>query len=241
MFAHPPADPTLGAQYTFDAVLKETACNIINPVCTVQQSGSSEMRCFDDTVRGSLLPTAEPSTHDRNTLEVCASACFGQKYALAGIDEGNHCYCGGEADLDSTAARAKKQPLAECQVTPCKADPSQKCGGVNRLLVYQYNCSNSSSSSGSVVTTKQLQCLEGYDGGKLVALASVKAAAFGPVVDGVELLDTPIALLRKGAVDTSGYLRAVAVGSMAEVRIPIVLSSLKRVIMSFLMILSLTN
>ena len=111
--------------------------------CTVQSQGQ---RCFNDTVRGSLLPTPEPSTHDKSTLEVCALACFGQKHVLAGIDEGNHCYCGGEANLDSAAARAKNRPLAECQVTPCKADPSEKCGGVDRLLVYRYNCSTVSSS-----------------------------------------------------------------------------------------------
>jgi hypothetical protein len=31
----------------------------------------------------------EPSTHDKVTLEVCASACFDGKHPLAGIDEGN--------------------------------------------------------------------------------------------------------------------------------------------------------
>ena len=51
---------------------------------------------------------------------------------MAGIDAGNHCWCGAELDLKSAAARAKNRPLAECQVTPCHADPNQKCGGTNR-------------------------------------------------------------------------------------------------------------
>jgi hypothetical protein len=106
--------------------------------CAIQAAGQ---RCYNDTARGSLLPVAQPSTHDKTTLQICASACFDGKHGLAGIDGGNHCYCGAESDLTTAAARAKDRPLVECEVTPCHADKSQKCGGVDRLLVYNFNCS----------------------------------------------------------------------------------------------------
>ena len=54
--------------------------------CTIETQGQ---RCFNDTVSGSLLPVAEPATHDKTTLAVCASACFESKRTLAGIDERN--------------------------------------------------------------------------------------------------------------------------------------------------------
>ena len=105
--------------------------------CTVQ---TKNQQCYDDTASGSLLPVPEPSTHDKVTLQVCASACFDGKHGLAGIDGGNHCWCGSESDLRSAAARAKNKPLAECEVTPCHADKDQKCGGTDRLLVYAFTC-----------------------------------------------------------------------------------------------------
>ena len=110
--------------------------------CTIQ---ASSQRCYNDTARGSVLPVSEPATHDRTTLEICAAACFedrrqGVFNTLAGIDGGNHCWCGTEADAGSAAAKAKARPLAECQASPCHADKGQKCGGVDRLLVYSFVC-----------------------------------------------------------------------------------------------------
>ena len=113
------------------------------PHCTVQ--AASGHRCFNDTVRGSVLPVPEPGTHDKTTLQVCAAACYEDRHqgvfnTLAGIDAGNHCFCGTESDIASAAVRAKIRPLAECEVSPCHADKQQKCGGVDRLLVYSFVC-----------------------------------------------------------------------------------------------------
>ena len=111
--------------------------------CTVQ--AASEMGCFNDTARGSVLPVPEPATHDKTTLQVCAAACFADRRqgvfnTLAGIDAGNHCYCGTAADLATAAAQASIRPLAECQASPCHADKDQRCGGIGRLLVYNFSC-----------------------------------------------------------------------------------------------------
>ena len=42
--------------------------------------------------------------HDEVTLEACASACDGLHLPVAGIDGGNHCFCGSAADLATPAA-----------------------------------------------------------------------------------------------------------------------------------------
>ena len=59
-----------------------------------------------------------------------------------------------------------------------------------------------------------LRCLESLSTDQLVTLDTTRNAAFGPVVDGVELTDTPHSLLRQGKIDPQ--LRAVMVGSTGE-------------------------
>ena len=108
---------------------------------------ASGQRCYNDTARGSILPVPEPATHDKVTLEVCAAACYADRRqgvfnTLAGIDAGNHCWCGTAADVATAAAQASVRPLAECQVSPCHADKGQRCGGVDRLLVYSFTCAH---------------------------------------------------------------------------------------------------
>ena len=59
-----------------------------------------------------------------------------------------------------------------------------------------------------------LRCLESLSTDQLVTLDTTRNATFGPVVDGVELTDTPHSLLRQGKIDPQ--LRAVMVGSTGE-------------------------
>ena len=63
--------------------------------------------------------------------------------SVAGIDGGNHCYCGTPAALASAAALKAKRPLAECQAMACRGDPNGEkanCGGENRLIAYTFAC-----------------------------------------------------------------------------------------------------
>ena len=111
--------------------------------CTV----ASLLGCFDDTGCGhggcanTLLPQYMPEMHDHVTLEACASACKSSNLAVAGIDNGNHCFCGSTADLATSAARNQSRPTAECQTSPCHSAPAEKCGGTGRLLAYNFSCS----------------------------------------------------------------------------------------------------
>lgn len=78
------------------------------------------------------------AVHDKTTLELCAAACFEAKLAVAGIDAGNHCYCGAAGSLDHSASLVR--PIAECEADPCYADKSEKCGGKGRMLTFPFNC-----------------------------------------------------------------------------------------------------
>merc|ERR1712093_327836 len=68
------------------------------PVCSFE----STLGCFNDTGLpvpsgapcGSFLPQYQPQVHDRVTLEACAAACWLANLTAAGIDAGNHCFCG---------------------------------------------------------------------------------------------------------------------------------------------------
>ena len=59
-----------------------------------------------------------------------------------------------EADADSAGARARLRPLGECEVSPCHADKSQKCGGVDRLLVYSFVCTPGDNTTGDRQATQ---------------------------------------------------------------------------------------
>jgi carboxylesterase type B len=97
--------------------------------------------------------------------------------------------------------------ISSPMVATTPADPTQGAQATFDGLVNESKCANSNRSA-------VLACLEAIPAAKLVAFASVKNAGFGPTVDGVELSDTPMALLRQGQLDRS--VKAVLVGSVAE-------------------------
>eukprot|EP01048_Picozoa_sp_COSAG05_P004575 COSAG05_NODE_251_length_12871_cov_4.691669_9_plen_339_part_00 len=100
--------------------------------------------CFDDSgcpdgCAHPLFPRYQAQLHDRVTLEACAAACDELHLSIGGIDGGNHCFCGNTTDLQT--ARSHSRPLAECQASPCHAAPAEKCGGIDRLLAFNFSCS----------------------------------------------------------------------------------------------------
>ena len=99
---------------------------------------AKDVGCYNDSTF-LALPHYQPQVHDKVTFESCAFACssFGSE-ALAGIDAGNHCYCG---KVVAAGASAYSRPMTECQTSSCHADPTEKgCGGVHRMLVYAIEC-----------------------------------------------------------------------------------------------------
>eukprot|EP01047_Picozoa_sp_COSAG01_P035551 COSAG01_NODE_2737_length_7163_cov_3.140572_6_plen_122_part_00 len=96
--------------------------------------------CYNDTVRGLVLPHFQPQTHDKTTHEVCAEACSKINSTVTGIDGGNHCYCGTAHDLASKVA--SKVALEECSTMACRGDRREttNCGGENRLIAFKFHC-----------------------------------------------------------------------------------------------------
>jgi hypothetical protein len=83
------------------------------------------------------LPNYQPQVHDRVTLEDCAGACDDVKMPLAGVDAGNHCWCGHSV---TGVPAARERPQAECEVDRCHGNTSELCGGDLRMLVYNFAC-----------------------------------------------------------------------------------------------------
>ncbi|KAI5809439.1 WSC domain-containing protein [Pyronema omphalodes] len=71
-----------------------------------------------------------PSVSGNITAESCAMFCTNQDYPLAGLEYGVECYCGYSLQNGATYNQDG------CNM-PCFAKPSEVCGGVDRLTVYE--------------------------------------------------------------------------------------------------------
>jgi carboxylesterase type B len=87
-------------------------------------------------------------------------------------------------------------------------DASQGAQVTFELLANETNCSAAGTS------TAVVECLVAMSANDITRTWTTSHAAFGPVVDGVELSDTPHELLRQGKINTQ--LLAVLVGSTSE-------------------------
>jgi hypothetical protein len=81
--------------------------------------------------------------HDHLTKAGCAVVCQNANFSVAGVDAGNHCYCGNPADLK--AATSKAVPLSQCNsntaVGGCSGNHSDTfCGAIGRMLTYSFAC-----------------------------------------------------------------------------------------------------
>ncbi|KAH6900869.1 WSC domain-containing protein [Coprinopsis sp. MPI-PUGE-AT-0042] len=65
-----------------------------------------------------------------NTIESCTALCASKGYGLAGLQYGRECWC------DRYMPSGSLKPDSECS-TPCAGDPTQFCGGGNRMTLYE--------------------------------------------------------------------------------------------------------
>lgn len=134
----------LGGESTGEPLTKQADFPDTGNSCRVNRT----LGCFQDADcpscgAGPVLPRYQQALHDRVTRDACASACAALQLEAAGIDGGNHCFCGDLADVESAAARARSRPIAECEASACHGDPVGEpngCGGPGRLLVYDFIC-----------------------------------------------------------------------------------------------------
>lgn len=94
--------------------------------------------CFADSVATRSLPIVAqvPGGWASVTVESCTAACLDLGYKLAGMEYSRECFCGNSLRAGSIEASSG------CDM-PCSGDPSQICGGSDRLSVYTYNVSPS--------------------------------------------------------------------------------------------------
>jgi hypothetical protein len=69
--------------------------------------------------------------------ENCACLCHQHGFDLAGVENGNNCYCGKDATFPSKICAGAT--TAGCGVA-CNANRSQTCGGKHRMEVFGFSC-----------------------------------------------------------------------------------------------------
>ena len=86
--------------------------------------------------------------YDGMTLESCMTNCTGFDYW--GTEYGRECYCG-----NSLASSSSEAPHSECDMT-CSGDPTEFCGGGNRLELYSTTATRSTSTTPTPTPTGTL-------------------------------------------------------------------------------------
>ena len=114
----------------------------------------STLGCYTDSVQARTLSVgmAVAGGAANMTIENCQDACHASKYALSGVEYSQECYCdnalknGGGPAPDGDAL---------CDMS-CNGDPTETCGGPNRLNVFSYvggATSSATTTTASATTT----------------------------------------------------------------------------------------
>ena len=72
--------------------------------------------------------------------ENCACLCHQHGYTLAGVENGNNCYCGSETAFPGKVCGAAV--TSGCDVA-CRANHTDTCGGRMRMEVFGFSCAGS--------------------------------------------------------------------------------------------------
>ena len=118
---------------------------------TLPFEGWLTLGCYNDSVGARVLQNegivqGGPSNM---TVENCETACLAEGYSLAGVEYSAECYCDNK--LYNGGATAT-DGYAQCTMT-CNGNSTEKCGGPNRLNIYQYISPSTSTVAFSTPTT----------------------------------------------------------------------------------------
>ena len=108
------------------------ALALLLPASAVADCSLSASTCYVDDVKRILN-----AWHYQGGLsrEYCAQICSDKGFAIAGVENGDECYCGNALRADANVTSA-----GDCHVT-CEYGPAgEKCGGIWRLDVYNFTC-----------------------------------------------------------------------------------------------------
>jgi hypothetical protein len=125
-----------------------------NRGCVLGKSASHVHPCFcrlraHSRAHASVAGSVEDFAKDKKlSLERCAGQCNHwqperkdkvEVLPLLGVLDGKACFCGDQAQLALATAKARARPLEECVLVSCSGASNEKCGGVDRLAVFNYS------------------------------------------------------------------------------------------------------
>ncbi|TAQ84788.1 hypothetical protein B7494_g6896 [Chlorociboria aeruginascens] len=101
--------------------------------------------CYTDNVSGRALPNSEAveGGSAAMTNELCQSACQAARFSIAGTEYSGECWCGNAI---ANGGGPASDGSALCNMV-CNGNSAETCGGSNRLDVYQYKPSTSTSTA----------------------------------------------------------------------------------------------
>lgn len=92
--------------------------------------------CYKDLAPATVRPLPDRLINNAASLTVaaCHTACRNAGYALAGVENGNQCFCGHDIQEPALNTFALE---SDCN-KPCTGNSVQTCGGAGRMFVYRY-------------------------------------------------------------------------------------------------------
>ncbi len=110
--------------------------------------------CYTDSVQARTLGTgmAVAGGPSNMTVEGCQIACHAAGFVLAGVEYSAECYCGNTLQNGGGPA---PDGNALCDMS-CNGNPSETCGGPNRLNLYSYIGGATSSVTASTSPTSSV-------------------------------------------------------------------------------------
>ncbi|KFZ14005.1 hypothetical protein V501_03442 [Pseudogymnoascus sp. VKM F-4519 (FW-2642)] len=104
--------------------------------------------CYTDSTSGRTLQTSVEGGDANQSHETCTAACIALGFRFAGTEYGQECWC-----ADSLASTGVPAPDGneQCDM-PCAGNPSQKCGGKDRINVYDCQYPTPSGTAPPVIT-----------------------------------------------------------------------------------------
>lgn len=127
----------------YSLVSSSSTTSTPSPSATTAATVYPSLGCYSEATNSRALNSANDIDYSATgmTVEKCGTFCQG--YTFFGVEYGGECYCGNALQPGSVS-----EPDSQCYI-PCDGNPSEICGGPDRLNVYYYataapstNCNN---------------------------------------------------------------------------------------------------
>ncbi|KAH7138161.1 WSC domain-containing protein [Dendryphion nanum] len=111
----------------------------VSPNIAQGVNGYTYKGCYTDDVSKRTLSRLQgvKGGYAANSAATCTQACFDNGYILAGLEYSGECWCGNSIQNDQAKPVAGDAVTSGCS-SVCTGDPSEICGGANRLSLYTF-------------------------------------------------------------------------------------------------------